>query len=65
MVDERGLSLTVCEDMSNVKCWRALEETCATEIFVCRMTTMFMRIAEFQVSCVEQKIGDLRKRRVT
>lgn len=65
MVDERGLSLTVCEDLSNVKCWRALEETCATGIFVRRMTTMFMRIEEFQVSCVEQNIGDLHKRRVT
>jgi uncharacterized protein YdiU (UPF0061 family) len=65
MMDEQGLSLTVCEDMSNVKCWRALEETCATEIIVCRTTTMFMRIAEFQVSCVEQKIENLRKRRVT
>jgi hypothetical protein len=53
MVDERRLSLTVCEDMSNVKCWQALEETCATEILVRRMATMFMRIAEFQRSCVE------------
>jgi hypothetical protein len=53
MVDERGLSLTVWGDMSNVKCSRALEETCATEIFVRRMATMFMRIAEFQESCVE------------